>query len=94
MATLILLQLSVFSFKDNDKHSHQPVLRYYYAGLLDGREQEEGLAARRGLFYTDPWTGEIQIKKSGEFFASLVRSGGVSEEDFKHYVAGQNYRQG
>ena len=74
--------------------SHQPVLRYYYAGLLDGREQEEGLAASRGLFYTDPWTGEIHMKKSGEFFASLVRSGGASEEDFKHYVAGQSYRQG
>lgn len=74
--------------------SHQPVLRYYYAGLLDGREQEEGLAARRGLFYTDPWTGEVHIKKSGEFFASLVRHGGVSEENFKQYVAGQSYRQG
>ena len=74
--------------------SHQPVLRYYYAGLLDGREQEEGLAARRGFFYTDPWTGEIHMKKSGEFFASLVRGGGASEEDFKEYVAGQSYRQG
>ena len=74
--------------------SHQPVLRYYYAGLLDGREQEEGLAARRGLFYTDPWTDEVHIKKSGEFFASLVRSGGVTEEDFRQYVAGQSYRQG
>ena len=74
--------------------SHQPVLRYYYAGLLDGREQKEGLAARRGLFYTDPWTGEVHIKKSGEFYAALVRSGCVTEEDYQHYIAGQSYRQG
>lgn len=74
--------------------SHQPVLRYYYAGLLDGREQEEGLSARRGLFYTDPWTGEVHMKKSGEFFASLVHSGCVTEEDYRHYIAGQSYRQG
>ena len=71
--------------------SRLPVKRFYYDGLLDGFYWLDGLYARTGLAAVDFDTMERSLKRSGEFYARIIRRGGVSEKLYDKYVAGEEY---
>ncbi len=68
-----------------------PVKRFYYDGFLDGWRWIDGCYARCGLINTDFETMERSVKRSGEFYAKIIRRGGVTEKMFEKYVAGEEY---
>jgi beta-glucosidase len=70
-----------------------PVLRYYYHGLCDGFEWLDGDSAPFGLARIDSETGQSALKPSGEFYAELIRSKGVTPQIYGRYVAGQEYHR-
>ena len=59
---------------------------YYYRSFTDSFEFLEGNFARYGLVYTDFATGEMSIKRSGEFYSDIIRNGGVTEEMTLRYA--------
>ena len=67
------------------------VKRYYYGCFIDGFEWHEGTYARSGIVHTDFDTMERTVKGSGEFYAKIIEKGGVTEEMFAEYVAGEHY---
>jgi len=68
-----------------------PVERYYHWCFIDNFEWLEGESARFGLVHIDYETGERTIKKSGYFYSEIIENGGVTEEMYRQYVAGESY---
>jgi len=71
--------------------SRLPIKRFYYDSFLDGFCWQEGIYARFGLVSADPQTGARCPKRSGEFYAKIIRHGGVTEKMYDKYVAGTEY---
>lgn len=59
--------------------------------LLRQFEWIEGNTARFGLVHTDFGTQERAVKRSGEFYAKMIKNGGVTQEMYDEYVAPQVY---
>ena len=73
--------------------SRLPIRRLYYDAFLDGFYWLDGLYARTGLVAVDFSTSERSVKRSGEFFSRVIRRGGVSDELYDAYVAGEEYHR-
>ena len=71
--------------------SDLPFERYYHWCFCDNFEWIEGNWAKFGLVSVDPETRERKIKTSGEFYSNIIANKGVTEEDYRRYVAGQEY---
>lgn len=71
--------------------SDLPFERYYHWCFCDNFEWVEGNSARFGLVSIDPETRERTVKRSGAFYSSVIRRGGVDQELYDEYVAGQEY---
>lgn len=71
--------------------SDLPFERYYHWCFCDNFEWGEGNSSKFGLVSVDAETKERRIKRSGEFYASIIRAGGVSDELYEKYVAGLEY---
>ena len=71
--------------------SKLPVKRFYYDGFLDGFNWIDGCYARSGLVSVDFSTMERSVKRSGEFYAKIIRRGGVTEKMYDKYVAEETY---
>ena len=65
--------------------------RYYHWCFCDNFEWIEGNTARFGLVHTDFETQERAVKRSGEFYAKMIKNGGVTQEMYDEYVAPQVY---
>jgi beta-glucosidase len=68
-----------------------PVERYYHWCFCDNFEWLEGESARFGLVYVDYQTQKRTVKKTGNFYAEVIRAGGVTDEIFDKYVKAQTY---
>jgi beta-glucosidase len=71
--------------------SELPFERYYHWCFCDNFEWVEGNSARFGLVRVDPITRQRQIKRSGAFYAAVIRDGGVRDETRAEFVDGQEY---
>ena len=71
--------------------SHLPFARYYHWCFCDNFEWVEGNSARFGLVSVDPETRNRTVKRSGEFYAALIRNQGVTREMYQEYVEKQEY---
>lgn len=71
--------------------SQLPFERYYHWCFCDNLEWTEGNSARFGLVSVDAATRRRTVKESGHFYASVIRSGGVTQEIYDKYVAGREY---
>ena len=69
-----------------------PFERYYHWCFCDNFEWLEGESARFGLINVDYATQTRTIKRSGEFYADMIRNGGVTDEAYNTYVRGEDYR--
>lgn len=69
-----------------------PFERYYHWCFTDNFEWAEGQSARFGLVHVDYDTQERAVKRSGEFFTEIIENGGVTEDMYRRYVAGEEYR--
>lgn len=65
--------------------------RYYHWCFCDNFEWMEGFSARFGLVHTDYATQKRTVKKSGKFYAEVIKAGGVTQELYDAYVAGEAY---
>lgn len=70
-----------------------PVERYYHWCFCDNFEWLEGESARFGLVHVDYETQQRTVKRSGRFYAEMIRTGGVDEAMFEEYVAPCAYPQ-
>ena len=68
-----------------------PVRRYYHWCFCDNFEWLEGESARFGLVHIDYQTQQRTVKRSGEFYAAMIREGGVTQEMINTYCCG-DYR--
>ena len=68
-----------------------PVERYYHWCFCDNFEWLEGESARFGLINVDYATQTRTIKRSGEFYADMLHSGGVTDEAYDAYIRGEVY---
>ena len=68
-----------------------PFTRYYHWCFCDNFEWVEGNSAKFGLVEVDPKTRARAVKRSGEFYTQVIRAGGVTEEIYRNFVAGQEY---
>ena len=73
--------------------SKLPVKRWYYDSFLDGSAWLDGQYARTGLVGVDFQTMQRSVKRSGEFYARIIRRGGVNEKMFEKFVAEERYHQ-
>lgn len=71
--------------------SELPFARYYHWCFCDNFEWVEGNWARFGLVSVDPETKARTVKRSGEFYAGIIRDGGVTQESYQNYVGNQEY---
>jgi len=71
--------------------SNLPFERYYHWCFIDNLEWIEGNSACFGLVRVNPDTQEREVKKSGHFYAGIIRDGGVTVDAYEQYVAGQEY---
>lgn len=71
--------------------SELPIERYYCRSLLDGFEWVSGYSARFGLVHVDFDTMERSVKPSGNFYSRIIAEGGVSDELYNEFAAGQCY---
>ena len=69
-----------------------PVERYYHWCFCDNFEWIEGESARFGLVHVDYETQKRTVKKSGTFFAAMIKAGGVTPELYEEYVKEQTYK--
>lgn len=74
-------------------NSDLPFERYYHWCFNDNFEWLEGESARFGIVHTDYETLDRTIKRSGEFYSAIIRSGGVTEELYRRYVEPQEYHR-
>ena len=65
-----------------------PVRRYYHWCFCDNFEWLEGESARFGLVHIDYRTQQRTVKRSGEFYAAMIREGGITEEMIDTYCGG------
>ena len=65
--------------------------RYYHWCFCDNFEWLEGMSARFGLVHTDTATQERTVKKSGRFYAEIIKNGGVTQEMYEKYVESERY---
>ena len=68
-----------------------PFTRYYHWCFCDNFEWVEGNSAKFGLVEVNPKTRARAVKRSGEFYTQVIRAGGVTEEIYRNFVAGQEY---
>ncbi|HNY00535.1 MAG TPA: family 1 glycosylhydrolase [Oscillospiraceae bacterium] len=68
-----------------------PFERYYHWCFCDNFEWLEGQSARFGLIHVDYDTQKRTVKNSGRFYAGASAAGGVTEELYQKYVAGEDY---
>lgn len=68
-----------------------PVQRYYHWCFTDNFEWLEGESARFGIVHVEYETGRRVVKESGNFYAALIREGGVDETLYERYCR-QSYR--
>jgi beta-glucosidase len=68
-----------------------PFERYYHWCFCDNFEWLEGQSARFGIVRVDYDTQERNIKNSGRFYSEISAAGGVTEEIYRKYVAGEDY---
>jgi len=68
-----------------------PVARYYHWCFCDNFEWSEGESARFGLVHVDYETQQRTVKRSGAFFAAMIKAGGVTPELYEEYVKEQTY---
>ncbi len=73
--------------------SKLPVKRWFYDGFLDGFNWVDGCYARTGLVSVDFATMERSVKRSGEFYAKIIRRGGVTEKMYDKFVAEEEYHR-
>ena len=59
---------------------------YYYRSFTDSFEFLDGNSARFGLVYADFSTGEMSVKRSGEFYSDIIKNDGVTEEMTLRYA--------
>ena len=71
--------------------SDLPVERYYHWCFCDNFEWIEGNWAKFGLVSVDPNTKARKIKTSGQFYSQIIANGGVTQEMYLTFVAGQEY---
>lgn len=67
-----------------------PVERYYHWSLMDNFEWLHGESAPFGLVAVNFETQERSVKRSGEFYAEVCKSNGVTEQMIKKYFGGGN----
>ena len=66
-----------------------PFERYYHWCFCDNFEWLEGESARFGLINVDYATQTRTIKRSGEFYADMIRNDGVTDEAYNTDVRGE-----
>jgi beta-glucosidase len=71
--------------------SNLPVERYYHWCFTDNFEWCEGESARFGLVHVNYDTQKRTVKRSGRFYAAMIKNNGVTEDMFKEYVQPQLY---
>jgi beta-glucosidase len=69
-----------------------PISHYYHWCFIDNFEWKEGESARFGLVHCDYETQVRTVKQSGHFYADLIRHGGMNDDMYRQYVAGQTYK--
>lgn len=69
-----------------------PAERYYHWCFTDNFEWADGEVPRFGLVRIDYDTQKRAVKRSGEFYAALIKNRGVTEEMYAEYVAPQHYQ--
>ena len=69
-----------------------PVERYYHWCFTDNFEWCEGESARFGLVHVDFETQKRTIKNSGNFYTAMIKNKCVTEDDYRKYVAPQEYK--
>jgi len=72
--------------------SSLPVERYYHWSFTDNFEWCEGEKARFGLVHVDYETQRRTVKKSGRFFSAIIENRGVTEQMYREYIAGEEYK--
>ncbi len=68
-----------------------PMERYYHWCFCDNFEWLEGESARFGLVEVQYETQQRRLKKSGQFFAEMIKAGGITQEMEEKYVRGEVY---
>ena len=68
-----------------------PVERYYHWCFTDNFEWCEGESARFGLVHVDYATQKRTIKKSGRFYAAIIKNQGVTDEIYKEFIEQEAY---
>ncbi len=67
-----------------------PFERYYHWCFCDNFEWLEGESARFGLINVDYATQTRTIKRSGEFYADMIRNDGVTDEPITRMSEGRS----
>lgn len=67
-----------------------PVERYYYWTFIDNFEWAEGETAPFGLVGLDWETQKRTVRKSGEFYTSIIENSGVTGEMYEMYVKSES----
>ena len=70
-----------------------PITRYYHWSFLDNFEWREGERERFGLVHVDYKTQTRTVKQSGRLYSAIIRDGGVTDEVYREYVAGSEYKR-
>ena len=86
-ARFIYDQLALISRVEN------PITRYYHWSFLDNFEWREGERERFGLVHVDYKTQTRTVKQSGRLYSAIIRDGGVTDEVYREYVAGSEYKR-
>ncbi len=63
-----------------------PVRGYYHRSLVDSFEWERGWTQRFGLIALDPESGERRLRRSGELYGEICRTGSISSDMAAHYA--------
>ena len=71
--------------------SKLPFERYYHWCFCDNLEWVEGNSAKFGLVRIEEESRRRIVKESGHFYTSIIRNGGVTQENYEKYVAGREY---
>ena len=79
-------QLKLISETENS------ITRYYHWSFLDNFEWKEGERERFGLVHIDYDTQNRTVKESGKLYSAIIRDRGVTDENFKRYVAKSQYK--